>query len=84
MSLESIRVSYGIPRSIFLERAEENDKPSHPPPNIVTIHPDFFTHGVRLPFYHFFRYMFSNFKCASAQLSPIVWRAMIGMHIIWK
>ena len=53
MSLESLRVSYDIPRSISLERAGENDKPSHPPPNIVTMHCDFFTHGVRLPFHPF-------------------------------
>ena len=42
MSLESLHVSYSIPRSISLERAGENDKPSHPPPDIVTMHPDFF------------------------------------------
>ena len=32
MSLESLRVSYEIPRLISLERSGENDKPSHPPP----------------------------------------------------
>ena len=81
MSLESLRISYGIPRSISLEKTGENDKPSHLPPSM---HPDFFTHGVRLPFHPFLKYMLSNFKCAPTQLSPIVWRAMIGMYIFWK
>ena len=53
MSLESLYISYGIPRSISLESAGENDKPSHFPPSIVTMHPDLFTHGVRLPFHPF-------------------------------
>lgn len=50
MSLKSLRISYGIPRSISLERARENDKPSHPPLEVVTMHHKFFTHGVRLFF----------------------------------
>ncbi|KAK9195658.1 hypothetical protein WN943_003783 [Citrus x changshan-huyou] len=44
MSLESLRVFYGIPSSVSLERVGENDKPSHPPLGIVTIHPNFVTH----------------------------------------
>ena len=72
MSIESLRISYGIPRSISLESVGENNKPSHLSPEVVTMHPDFFTHGVRLPFHHFLKYMVSNFKCVPAQLSLIV------------
>lgn len=72
MSIESLQISYGIPRSIYLERVGENNKPSHLPPEVVTMHPEFSTHGVRLPFHHFLRYMVSNFKYVSAQLSLIV------------
>ena len=65
MSLESLHVSYNISRSISLERAGENDKPSHPPLNIVTMHPDFFTHVVRLIFRHFLRCLAtSNVPCS--------------------
>lgn len=50
MKLKSPRISYGIPRSISLERDGGSDKPSHPPLEVVTMHPNFFTHGVRLFF----------------------------------
>lgn len=81
---ESLSVSYFIARSISLKWAGENNKPSHPPSSIVTMHTNFLTHGVRLPFHHFLRYMLSNFKCVPAPLSLIVWHAMIGIYILWK
>ena len=84
MSIESLRISNGIPRSISLEMVGENNKSSHLPPEVVTMHPDFSMHGVRLPFHHFLRYMVSKFKCDPSQLSLIVRRAMISMYIFLK
>lgn len=82
MLLEFLRISYGIPNSISHENGRENEKPSHPP--AVTMHPDFFTYGIRLSLHSHFRYVLNNFKCAFTQLSPLVWHATVDMYVIWK
>lgn len=39
--LDSLLISYGIPRSTSLERVKKNEKPSHRPPGVITMHLDF-------------------------------------------
>lgn len=54
MPLKSLWISYCIPCSITWKGPEKMIKPSHPPLRVVTMHPGFFTHGVRVPFHFFF------------------------------
>lgn len=84
MSFELLWIANGILRSISLERARENKKPSHPPLRTINMHPNCCIHSVRFSFHFYLRCMLSYFKCALVQLSPLVWCAMIGMYIIWK
>ncbi|GMN30726.1 hypothetical protein TIFTF001_041497 [Ficus carica] len=81
--LVALRREFQIPAEVELRVPGENDLPSRPSPDYITLSAEYFRAGLRLPFHPFLRRALSRLNVAPAQLNANAFRILISCVILW-
>ena len=82
--IEMLRVNYRIPVDVTLRPLKAGELATNPPDGWVAVHEQQFKCGLTLPLHPWVQQMLSALGLAVAQVSPNMWRQLLGMFVVWE
>lgn len=83
-TLEKLRRDYHIPTSVELRIPSPDENMATPLKDCVALYPSLFKARVKLPLDPFIRFFFRSFNVVLTQLSPAIYKAILGHYVLWK